>query len=1543
MAIKQTTRKQVQLLRRHRLVLALAGVMVLPAMPAVAQNLPQYGSVVSGGATIGQVGNQMTITQTTKGAIINWGTFDVAAGSGVTFDQQFGNNSVTLNRVLGATTGSIINGSISANGSVFIINPMGITFGAGSQVNVGSLVASALDIDDAAFQTGVSTGRYVFLPPSLYTVGGNASNGNEVTYVIEGGIANHGQLTAATEGTIAFLGSRLTNSGTITANLGSVVFGAAMGATLDFYNDGLTQVIIASSGMNATPCYIDCTLGIYNSGTVAANGGHVEMRTTTMDGQPTSSALFVDPANGGRIWIGGSIIANTQGTRTGSVILDAGQGNVDIGGISGQLGRIYANGAGAGENGGSVEIKGNQFFTHVCIWSGGACSTSDSLGAVDATAYGAGGNGGQIQVDVNRLYHAGVLQAAAAAGNGGTITINADQAEIHNWIIAEGNGGHGGDISITGTDVQLHRGQRPWLGGPGTLYSQASLTAFGSTDGGTVSINANSISVMDLGDVAPYGPDQVAFINVQGKGGVGGTVSATGDSFYVGDTVFADASGTTVGGQVNLSGFNIDFNGQIISRGDISGGSVNLSTDYYIAVSGTADIDASKLTISAPSLMVVSDAYFPSISGSKISDAALTASLAHGGIVSLDADSSVSIGSGVSITHTAAERASLTFAGSAGVYGSSFSITSTGGPLDVNFLSYKGSNPDGGIVSLGDDPIIDTNGGNILLAADGRGVEVNGGSLSSGTGSIVATGKSAARVALDGVQILTTSGDVTIDGTSDGNSSGVDLYGATITSVSGNISISGDAVASSYYNGLNSNASDIYTATGSIDLYGTGQMGGLHIEYGSVSTGGGDIALRGNSTAGQSRAVSLQQLDVESRGGDINVDGNSKGAGGFGIELIDSNLIAEAGDVYAVGIDSIGYGIQFYGASGVSTTTGDIHLTGVGGAVGLDLAGAEVTTTSGHMDLRGRGMSAAGQGLVMGTGGSLTATSGGLDITGEGGSGAGVQFDSGSTVDAGDGMLVIRAANDGSSDALAIAGAVRSNLGVNLRPGGVDAAGNRYERVNDAITLGGSTGFDLSSTELGMITAPELVIGSDAHAAAISVLSEINRPGNLTLQNSGGNGGIDIQSSFTVGDYTLALMSGGDITQSVLGVLTARSLLAQAGGAVLLGTANNQISENTLSGASGGDFNFLNAGAISIGNVSAQGMNASIGALSAASGNGIAAGGNVSIQNLAGNLILQSSISGTGIDLVTAGSFQNSGAATLSASGGWRVWSNTWVGEVRGGLVGSGATPNLYGCAYLGACGVTVTSTDSHFIYVTQPVATVTMDDIIREYGLNNPAFTFSVTGAILGDAATSVAAGAASTTAAIGSDVGTYAITGSYTSPSGYQINFVPGTLTVIPAPLVFTADTLIKYFGAPNPLLTGTVTGFRNGDTLSSVFGSSNLWTTSVGGASTVGYYPVTWSGSAQNYVIVQAPGNATALQVMPQPQMSDIPIDFVGDSVVTYVYDRNFGSAPICAVNVAQAGPATDASGDMLANEWSKVRSRPNLSNCFDSERRNACGDF
>ena len=167
MRMKKTTRKQLRTIRRRRLALALVGAMAMPMVPALAQELPSGGSVIpgTGSATIGQTGSQMTITQTTKGAIIDWNSFNIGAGYGVTFDQQFGTSSVTLNRVIGfgySGSPTYIEGTLSSNGNVFIINPAGITFGSGAQVNVGGIVASTLWMNQGDFINGLTTGQFVF-------------------------------------------------------------------------------------------------------------------------------------------------------------------------------------------------------------------------------------------------------------------------------------------------------------------------------------------------------------------------------------------------------------------------------------------------------------------------------------------------------------------------------------------------------------------------------------------------------------------------------------------------------------------------------------------------------------------------------------------------------------------------------------------------------------------------------------------------------------------------------------------------------------------------------------------------------------------------------------------------------------------------------------------------------------------------------------------------------------------------------------------------------------------------------------------------------------------------------------------------------------------------------------------------------------------------------------------------------------------------------------------------------------------------------------
>jgi hypothetical protein len=76
----------------------------------------------------------------------------------------------------------------------------------------------------------------------------------------------------------------------------------------------------------------------------------------------------------------------------------------------------------------------------------------------------------------------------------------------------------------------------------------------------------------------------------------------------------------------------------------------------------------------------------------------------------------------------------------------------------------------------------------------------------------------------------------------------------------------------------------------------------------------------------------------------------------------------------------------------------------------------------------------------------------------------------------------------------------------------------------------------------------------------------------------------------------------------------------------------------------------------------------------------------------------------------------------------------------------------------------------------------------------------------------------------------------------ANYTFSFVNGTLTVTKATLTVTADNKSKVYGAPNPGLTASYSGFKNGETLatSGVNGSPALTTTATA-ASPTGTYPV------------------------------------------------------------------------------------------------------
>lgn len=168
---------------------------------------PAGGSVQAGQAAISAPSSTSTlIRQTSQQAIINWSSFSLGSNEGVTFVQPNA-QAITLNRVTGPQA-SAINGSMAANGQVWLLNPNGVLFGQGAQVNVAGLLATTADIANQDFMAG----HYSFT-----TASSNPS----------ASVVNQGSIVAAAGGSVVLAGQSVENQGLISAQLGSVVLGGA--------------------------------------------------------------------------------------------------------------------------------------------------------------------------------------------------------------------------------------------------------------------------------------------------------------------------------------------------------------------------------------------------------------------------------------------------------------------------------------------------------------------------------------------------------------------------------------------------------------------------------------------------------------------------------------------------------------------------------------------------------------------------------------------------------------------------------------------------------------------------------------------------------------------------------------------------------------------------------------------------------------------------------------------------------------------------------------------------------------------------------------------------------------------------------------------------------------------------------------------------------------------------------------------------------------------------------------------------------------------
>src|SRR2546426_65634 len=171
--------------RRRILAAAVALALSAPVFETYSQSiaptaLPTGGRVAGGQATISQSGAAMQIQQGSARAALDWNTFSIGSQAAVTFNQPSA-SSIALNRVL------------SASGQVFLINPNGVLFARGSQVDVGGIVASTLSMSADDFMAG----RYVL-----------RNGGSAASVINEGNIRGR---------SVVLVGPRVVNDGTIEA------------------------------------------------------------------------------------------------------------------------------------------------------------------------------------------------------------------------------------------------------------------------------------------------------------------------------------------------------------------------------------------------------------------------------------------------------------------------------------------------------------------------------------------------------------------------------------------------------------------------------------------------------------------------------------------------------------------------------------------------------------------------------------------------------------------------------------------------------------------------------------------------------------------------------------------------------------------------------------------------------------------------------------------------------------------------------------------------------------------------------------------------------------------------------------------------------------------------------------------------------------------------------------------------------------------------------------------------------------------------------
>jgi filamentous hemagglutinin family protein len=536
---------------------------------------PTGMNVGSGSAVAQNIGSQLNVT-VSQTAILNWNSFNIAAGETTTFLQPSA-NSVVFNEIGGRNPSQVF-GNLNANGTVILANANGFYFGPNSMIKVGgSFIATTAGLPPD-FGTGAAW-QFTGMPPLAKVVNyGQIEVGQgRSLYLIAESIENHGELNAPGGDIGLYAGESVLVSDSPD--------GRGLSATVQVPSGSVNNFgqITADAGTIVLQAQVVNQNGIIQADSVQNQNGVIELVASDQLNLGADSQILARGDD------------SAGGSSGGNVTLKSGNNFSDTTG-----GEIVATGGANGGNGGSIEISAPDILSLNSSmdasaqdgWLGGyflldpasivlGTTSNGSVPVSGTVAYNSAPSTLNLNVNANGSFKNFSQILLQATGN---ITLNQNV----NWNLSSSTGIGSGQLMLeAGGNIVFQSGSKITDGNNWSVTLDAGVNNFttgavqsgggtasgniylnggsGKSQSGTIQLSTGSINLFAGTDI------QVGSGSVYTKGGGGIFAYALGSIDVGSDTAgysyFSDGSekapnpggiSTAAGGNVTLiAGQNI--------------------------------------------------------------------------------------------------------------------------------------------------------------------------------------------------------------------------------------------------------------------------------------------------------------------------------------------------------------------------------------------------------------------------------------------------------------------------------------------------------------------------------------------------------------------------------------------------------------------------------------------------------------------------------------------------------------------------------------------------------------------------------------------------------------------------------------------------------------------------------------------------------------------------------------------------------------------------------------------------------------------------